>query len=153
MVLGSSPVVVTSPLYFAPASSKEFLEIQATIECGFTLKRVRDMTRTYSQTKPFLIYNLNITTALNRKLSGYISSLNPTKIVKVSSLQLSKFLSYLQIKLCLQINMETMFAYFYSKWKWITCELNINRMQILQNLMSSNEEQVTSNKQRAGSNN
>ena len=25
------------------------LDIQATIECGFTLKRVRDMTRTYSQ--------------------------------------------------------------------------------------------------------
>ena len=33
---------------FAPASSKEFLDIQATVECGFTLKRVRDMTRTYS---------------------------------------------------------------------------------------------------------
>ena len=32
---------------FTPASSKEFLDIQATIECGFTLKRVRDMTRTY----------------------------------------------------------------------------------------------------------
>ena len=28
--------------------SKEFLDIQATVECGFTLKRVRDMTRTYS---------------------------------------------------------------------------------------------------------
>ena len=36
---------------FAPASSKEFLDIQATIECGFALKRVRDMTRTYSQIK------------------------------------------------------------------------------------------------------
>ena len=32
-----------------PPSSKEFLDIQATIECGFTLKRVRDMIRTYSQ--------------------------------------------------------------------------------------------------------
>ena len=32
-----------------PVSSKEFLDIQATIECAFTLKRVRDMTRTYSQ--------------------------------------------------------------------------------------------------------
>ena len=31
---------------FAPALSKEFLDIQATIECGFTLKRVHDMTRT-----------------------------------------------------------------------------------------------------------
>ena len=33
----------------ATASSKEFLDIQATIEWRFTLKRVRDMTRTYSQ--------------------------------------------------------------------------------------------------------
>ena len=41
--------VFTSPSDFAPASSKEFLDIQATIECGFTLKRVRDMTRTYSK--------------------------------------------------------------------------------------------------------
>ena len=30
-------------------SSKEFLDIQATIECGFTLKSVSDMIRTYSQ--------------------------------------------------------------------------------------------------------
>ena len=42
-------VAVTSPSDFAPASSKEFLDIQATIQCGFTLKRVSDMTRTYSQ--------------------------------------------------------------------------------------------------------
>ena len=27
----------------APVSSNEFLDIQANIECGFTLKRVRDM--------------------------------------------------------------------------------------------------------------
>ena len=33
---------------FTPPSSKEFLDIQATIECGFTLKRVRGITRTYS---------------------------------------------------------------------------------------------------------
>ena len=38
-----------SPSDFAPASSKEFLDIQATTECGFTLKRVRDMIKTYSQ--------------------------------------------------------------------------------------------------------
>ena len=31
-----------------PISSKEFLDIQANIECGFTLKCERDMTRTYS---------------------------------------------------------------------------------------------------------
>ena len=34
---------------FTPASSKEFLDIQATIECGFTREGVRDMARTYSQ--------------------------------------------------------------------------------------------------------
>ena len=32
-----------------PASSKEFLDIQATIECAFTLKRVHYIVRTYSQ--------------------------------------------------------------------------------------------------------
>ena len=32
-----------------PVSSKEFLDTQATTECGFTQKRVCDMIRTYSQ--------------------------------------------------------------------------------------------------------
>ena len=36
-----------------PASSKELLDIQASIECGFTLKCVRDMTRTYSQCRAY----------------------------------------------------------------------------------------------------
>ena len=36
------------PSDFTPASSKEIFDIQATIECGFTLRRIRDMTRTYS---------------------------------------------------------------------------------------------------------
>ena len=36
------------PLDFAYSWSKEFLDIQATIECVFTLKLVRDMTRTYN---------------------------------------------------------------------------------------------------------
>ena len=54
MVVGSNPVAVTSPSDFAPASSKEFLDIQATIECGFTLKRVRDMIKTYSQVDVYL---------------------------------------------------------------------------------------------------
>ena len=42
-------------LDFGPASSKKFLDIQAVIEYGFTLKRVRDMTRTYSQVMFFLV--------------------------------------------------------------------------------------------------
>ena len=47
------PVAVTSTSDFAPALSKEFLDIQATVECGFTLKRVLDMTRTYCQMSRF----------------------------------------------------------------------------------------------------
>ena len=34
---------------FMPALCKELLDIQATIESGFTLKRICDMTRKYSQ--------------------------------------------------------------------------------------------------------
>ena len=41
MVVGSSPAAVTSN--FGPVLSKEFLDIHATIEYGFTLKHVRDM--------------------------------------------------------------------------------------------------------------
>ena len=43
-----------------PVSSKEFLDIQATLECGFTLKRVRDMTRTCSQIHPTDKYSHNL---------------------------------------------------------------------------------------------
>ena len=60
MVLGSNPVAVISPSDFAPASSKEFLDIQATIECGFTLKRVRDMTRTYSHNMHVLDFSTEL---------------------------------------------------------------------------------------------
>ena len=36
-------------LNIVPISSKEFLDIEANIECGFSLKRVPDMMRGYSQ--------------------------------------------------------------------------------------------------------
>ena len=49
MVVGSGPVAVTYISDFVPVSSKKFLDIQATIECGFTLKRVCDMIRTYKE--------------------------------------------------------------------------------------------------------
>ena len=49
VVVSSSPVAVTWTSDFAPAASKEFLDIQTTFECGFTQKHVSDMTRTYSQ--------------------------------------------------------------------------------------------------------
>ena len=43
---GWTPLAVASLSDFALASGKE---LQITIECGFTLKRVCDMTRTYSE--------------------------------------------------------------------------------------------------------
>ena len=63
MVLGSSPVAVTQTSDFEPALSKECLDIQATIECGFALKRVCDMIRRYSQ------YNNNVGTMVARWLT------------------------------------------------------------------------------------
>ena len=48
VVVVSSPLAVTKPSDFPTISSKEFVDIQATIECEFTLKHVGDMTRTYS---------------------------------------------------------------------------------------------------------
>ena len=41
-----------------PASSKEFLDIQATIECGFNLKCICDMIRTYSHVCRLKLWNL-----------------------------------------------------------------------------------------------
>ena len=49
VVVGSSPLAVTKPSDFPTILSKEFLDIEENIECGFTLKDVRDMTKTYSQ--------------------------------------------------------------------------------------------------------
>ena len=49
VVVGSSPLALTSTSDITPVSSKELLDIQATAECRFTLKRVSDMIRTYSQ--------------------------------------------------------------------------------------------------------
>ena len=71
--MGSSPVAVTSPSDFAPASSKEFLDIQATIECGFTLKLVRDMTRTYRLPCVF-IFKDSGTAVLGNQKAKYLPS-------------------------------------------------------------------------------
>ena len=85
---------------FVPVSSKEFLDIQATIECGFTLKRVCDMIRTYSQmhrTDKYSQYSsviwpvwLNIPTVLenlqigpNNWKTSKACKKNPTKSKKI----------------------------------------------------------------------
>ena len=49
VVLGSSPIAVTSTSDFVHVSSKKFLDIHAIIECGFTTKRKCDIIETYSQ--------------------------------------------------------------------------------------------------------
>ena len=59
MVGDSNPVAVTYTLDTAPVSSKAFLDIQTNIDCRFTLKCVRDMTRTYSQMHGTDKYNLD----------------------------------------------------------------------------------------------
>ena len=57
VVVGSNLVAVTQTSDIAPVSSKEFLDIQPTIECSFSLKRVRDIIRTYSRLKTnFVIF-------------------------------------------------------------------------------------------------
>ena len=43
MVVGSSQVAVTYTSDPIPAFKKDFADIQATIECRFTLKRIGDM--------------------------------------------------------------------------------------------------------------
>ena len=49
MIVGVSSITVTQTSDIAPASRSQFFNIQATIEFEFTLKRVCDMIRTYSQ--------------------------------------------------------------------------------------------------------
>ena len=49
MVAGSRPVAVTKTSNFAPASSKKFLDIQASKEFEFILQPVRELISTYSQ--------------------------------------------------------------------------------------------------------
>ena len=51
VVVALNPVAVSYTSVIAPVSSREYLDIEGTIECRFTLKRVRDMITTYSQPK------------------------------------------------------------------------------------------------------
>ena len=49
VAVGSNPIALTLTSDIAPVSSKGFLDIQATIECRFTVKCVRHMIIIYSQ--------------------------------------------------------------------------------------------------------
>ena len=59
----------------APVSIKDFLDIQATVECRFTLKRVRDIIITYSQMHHTDKYSQNSSISLTKWLSIHL----PTK--------------------------------------------------------------------------
>ena len=48
---------------FCSCFKQEFLDIQATIECGLTLKRVRDVIITHSQLFNSCIYNIGCNVA------------------------------------------------------------------------------------------
>ena len=69
-------VEVTLTSDIAPVSSKEFLDIHATMKCRFTLKRVRNMMRTYSQR--ILVVSLTIYKQTFPKLQS------ATKIVRLA---------------------------------------------------------------------
>ena len=70
MVVGLSPVAVTQTSDLAPFFSKQFLDIQATAEYGFTLKRVRDIMKTYS----FTLFENMIFSEIEQKLKNLNSS-------------------------------------------------------------------------------
>ena len=57
---------------FVPASRKEFLDIQATIERGFTMKRLCDMIRTYSQMQHTDKYSQHSSIILPVWLNGWV---------------------------------------------------------------------------------
>ena len=76
MVVDSNPVAVTETSNFAPVSSKEFLDIQVTAECRFTLNHVCDMTRTHSLpvivgifSSKFTWINVKVNFLVNRHVS------------------------------------------------------------------------------------
>ena len=56
----------------APILRKEFLDIQATIECVFTLKSVRDMKRTFSQKQIIDKYSLYGSVIWSVWLNGWV---------------------------------------------------------------------------------
>ena len=69
--------VATKTSYFTPASSKELLDIQATIERGYTLKRVRDVTRTYCQFPDTFVFEFLIIFFFDKKLINFTCLFSP----------------------------------------------------------------------------
>ena len=72
VVMGSSPVAVTEISYLGLLSSKEFLEIQSTVEYWFTLKGVRHMIRTYNQMHGTDKYSQHISIIWPARLNSWL---------------------------------------------------------------------------------
>ena len=59
-------------------SNKEFLDIQATVECRFTLKRIRDMVITYSQMYRTVKFSQHSSTMWPVYLNGWVFVYEPS---------------------------------------------------------------------------
>ena len=70
--MGSIPVAVTQILEFMPVSTKEVIDIQATIEGWLTPKRVRDMIRIYIQIHRIDKYSQHSSIILPVWLHGWV---------------------------------------------------------------------------------
>ena len=83
-----------SHLTFAPASSKEFLDIQVTIECEFTLKRVCDLIGTYSlYIPPWLRKRFKFIVLRLLQIHLWVKKLNLFNFTHAPSKTLPQFLS------------------------------------------------------------
>ena len=83
MIVSSNPVAITYTSDIAPVLSKEFLDIQATIECRFTLKSVRDMIITYIERN---VINL---TLIQNVFSGCLNRVCFCEKIKLMKLELT----------------------------------------------------------------
>ena len=120
-MVDSSPVSVTLTSDFTPASSKKFPDIQATIEHVFTLKCVRNMTRTYRQAK-LDVYSSN---SHNLKLRiCYKSSRKSTEfILWIKKIKWNLKRPFISSPLALRISLVTPLSRlkiqtFVIRWKW-----------------------------------
>ena len=70
VVASSNPVAATQTSDIETVSSKEFLYIQATIECKFTLKHLNDIITTYSPIRNTDMYSQHSSIILPVWLNG-----------------------------------------------------------------------------------
>ena len=89
-----SPLVETNTqVDIGPVLSKEFLGIQATMECKFTLKCTRDMIRAYSQINPS---NKNVKQRLLSCMLQTLINLNNYPIIMIDII-INSLISFLTI--------------------------------------------------------